>query len=110
MAVPIVSWTVVPEIATAFGWKATPLIVTVNADARAVVEISASSYVRVTKVPVELAVADVNIGARKSGATEELLIATKPDTDNMSLPVMSCIAAFVVDKSSSGAVYDTVTV
>ena len=54
--------------------------------------------------------ADENIGARKSGATEELLIAAKPDTVNMSLPVMSCMAAFEIDKSSNGAVYDTLTV
>jgi dolichol kinase len=82
----------------------------VYADAGAVVEIKASSYVSVNKVPVVFAVAEVNIGARKSGATEELLIAATPDTDNMSLPVVSCIAAFVVDELSCGAVYDTVTV
>jgi hypothetical protein len=85
-------------------------MVTVNADAGAVVEINASSYVSVNNVPAVFVIADENTGARKSGATEELLIAANPDTVNMSLPVMSCMAAFEVDKSSNGAVYDTLTV
>jgi len=84
--------------------------VTVNADVGAVVEINASSYVSVNNVPAVFVTADENTGARKSGATEELLIAAKPDTVNMSLPVMSCMAAFEIDKSSNGAVYDTLTV
>jgi hypothetical protein len=61
----------------------------VYAEAGAVLEINASSYERVNSVPAELTVADVKIGARKSGGTEELLVAEKFETDNMSLPVLS---------------------
>jgi hypothetical protein len=82
----------------------------VYADAGAVLEMRASSYERVTSVPIVLVVAEVNIGARKSGATAELLVTAKFDADNMSLPVASCIAALLGDESSAGAVYDTVTV
>ena len=80
------------------------------AEAGAVVEINASSYVSVSNVPAVFVTADVNIGARKSGATDELLVAPTSVTDNMSLPVASCIAALLGDESSAGAVYDTVTV
>jgi hypothetical protein len=38
------------------------------------------------------------------------LVAPTSVTDNMSLPVASCIAALLGDESSAGAVYDTVTV
>jgi hypothetical protein len=89
IAVPIVSWTVLPETTAALGWKSTPLIVTVYADAGAFLARSASSYDKVSKVPVEFVTADVKIGARKSGATDELLVAEKFETDNMSLPVLS---------------------
>jgi hypothetical protein len=82
----------------------------VYAEAGAVVEINVSSYVSVSNVPAVFVTADVNIGARKSGATDELLVAVIPDTDNMSLPVASCNAALLGDESSAGAVYDTVTV
>jgi hypothetical protein len=61
----------------------------VYADAGAFLAISASSYDRVNNVPVEFVIADVNTGARKSGATAELLVAEKFETDNMSLPVLS---------------------
>lgn len=110
IAVPMVSCTVLPDTTAALGWKSTPSIVTVYADAGAVREIIASSYERVSNVPVELTVADVNTGARKSGGTEELFVALTPVTDNMSLPVTSCNAALLGDESSAGAVYDTVTV
>jgi hypothetical protein len=80
---------VFPETTAALGWKSTPLIVTVYADAGAFLTISASSYDSVNNVPVEFVIADVKIGARKSGATAELLVAEKFETDNMSLPVMS---------------------
>jgi hypothetical protein len=106
----MVSCTVLPDTTAALGWKSTPSIVTVYADAGAVREIIASSYERVSNVPVELTVADVNTGARKSGGTEELFVALTPVTDNMSLPVTSCNAALLGDESSAGAVYDTVTV
>ena len=106
----MVSCTVLPDTTAALGWKSTPSIVTVYAEAGAVLEIIASSYERVSNVPVELTVADVNTGARKSGGTEELFVALTPVTDNMSLPVTSCNAALLGDESSAGAVYDTVTV
>lgn len=73
------------------------------ADAGAVLEMRASSYERVTSVPIVLVVAEVNIGARKSGATAELLVTAKFDADNMSLPVGSCSAAFPFEGSSVGA-------
>ena len=89
IAVPIVSWTVLPETTAALGWKSTPLIVTVYADAGAFLAMSASSYDKVSSVPVEFVIADVKIGARKSGATAELFVAEKLEMDNMSLPVLS---------------------
>jgi hypothetical protein len=106
----MVSRTVLPETTAALGWKSTPLIVTVYADAGAFLAMSVSSYDRVNNVPIVFVMADVKIGARKSGATAELLVAEKFETDNMSLPVLSCSAALFGDASSAGAVYETVTV
>ena len=93
-----------PDTTAALGWKFTPSIVTVYAEAGAVREIIASSYDKVSNVPAEFTVADVNTGARKSGGTKELFVALTPVTDSMSLPVTSCRAALLGDKSSAGAV------
>ena len=89
---------------------ATPPASTVYALFGAVVALNASSYVIVKTVPAELTEADEKIGARKSGATTELFVAVMPDTDNMSLPAVSCSAALFAVASSAGAEYETVTV
>ena len=76
---------------------------TVYAVVGAVIVPNASSYVSVKSVPATLTDAEENTGARKSGATVELFVAAKSLNENMSFPVVSCIAALVVSELSAGA-------
>ena len=56
------------------------------------------------KVPVEFTVAEVKIGARRSGATVELFMVGNSVNDKVSLPVPSCTAALKAVESGVGAV------
>ena len=76
-----------PEIATAVTALAALSVVTAKADAAAVVDESASLYVRTTLVPSVDVAADVNVGAVP--ATVELLVTEVLVKDAASLPAES---------------------
>ena len=88
MTLPSVNTTVFPEIPIDETAIALPLRVTVKAllGAVTVARLSASVYVRVSKVPAELTAAVLMTGAVESRATVELLVTARLEKDGASFP------------------------
>jgi hypothetical protein len=96
MTLPSVNTTVFPEIAIDETAIALPLRVTVKALLGAVIvaRLSASVYVRVSKVPAVLTAAVLMTGAVESRATVELFVTAKLENERESFPCRSCTALF----------------
>ena len=89
MVDPMFSLTVEPDTSVLLTTKGTPSTKTVYALAGAVVAINASSYVSVIHVPAVFTAAEVNTGARRSGATVELFVVGNSSNDAVSVPAAS---------------------
>jgi hypothetical protein len=85
---PSVNTTVFPEIAIDETAISLPLRVTVKALFGAVIEarLSASVYVRVSKVPAVLTAAVLRTGEVESRVTVELLVTARLEKDDASFP------------------------
>ena len=85
----------------------TPPLVTMNALANALVVERFSLYVRVIVVPAAVFATDAYTGTVLS--TSEPFVTLVVDNDAASKPKTSCVAAFELALSATGALYATVT-